>query len=285
MQTNETIRTVVMVLKYLAMTGVAVFAAILVVILLTKVFSEKNQKAAMQGIDRTLKKVLKDDRTRRFKRYLVQTGIADRLSPMPVTPASYLLVMLCSGSVIGIGTYLLLDKYFWVGFLAGFFGFDLLMRGMNSSDNREIQQDVFLILMNLRVQLDAGIFISDALMACEPLLKNKRFRRAIDHLINDFGNQNISNLDAIEFFDNKFNSINVTNLKIFFRNYQLYGVSDKYLEDMMTQVNSMSEAEGLAQENDLDQKMGLCSLLFFGLLFFLMIFGMSQVISTQGIFG
>ena len=75
------------------------------------------------------------------------------------------------------------------------------------------------------------------------------------------------------------------NLKIFLQNYQLYGISDKYLEDMMSQVNSMSEAEGMAEENDLDQKMGLASLVFFALMFFLMMFGMMQVMTMQGIFG
>lgn len=266
------------------MCGISGFASILVVVLLMKAFTEDNQKAAMEGFDHALTKVLSSDKTRRFKRYLIQTGIQDRFN-FPVTPATYILLMLVSGAVIAVGVQLLFDKFAVFGFLAGFFGFDLLMRAMNSSDNREIQKDVFMILMNLRVQLGANLFITDALMACEPLVKNKRFKKALDALINDFGNQNVSNLDAIEAFDSKFKNLNVMNLKIFLRNYMLYGVNDKYLDDMMTQVNSMSEAEGMAEENDLDQKMGLFSLGFFALIFFLMIFGMAQVIKVQGIFG
>lgn len=275
---------VVHILKIIAMCGISGFASILVVVVLMKAFTEDNQKAAMEGFDHALARVLSSDKTRKFKRYLIQTGIQDRFN-FPVTPATYILLMLLSGAVIAVGVQLLFDKFAVFGFLAGFFGFDLLMRAMNSSDNREIQKDVFMILMNLRVQLGANLFITDALMACEPLVKNKRFKKALDALINDFGNQNVSNLDAIEAFDNKFKNLNVMNLKIFLRNYMLYGVNDKYLDDMMTQVNSMSEAEGMAEENDLDQKMGLFSLGFFALIFFLMIFGMAQVIKVQGIFG
>ena len=285
LEATPEVRMVLQVLKIISMVGVAVFGAIIVVSVCIRAFTEERQKSTITGLDRALKKVIKTDGVRGFKRYIIQTGIQDRFHDLPITPATYILLMLLFGAIIGAGTEVLFGKYFIFGFIAGFIGLDALMRVMNSQDNREIQKDVFMLLMNLRVQLEANVFIVDALMSCEPLIKNKRFKKAIDELINDFGNQNVSNLDAIEAFGNKFKNINVMNLKIFLQNYQLYGISDKYLEDMMSQVNSMSEAEGMAEENDLDQKMGLASLVFFALMFFLMMFGMMQVMTMQGIFG
>lgn len=277
---------IVTVAKFLAMGGVAAFGAAFLVYVLKQAFTDENKDAALDTMNRGITKVLNSDQKRKFDRYLVQTGITYRLNFMTVTPASYILCMLVSGLVFLVAFYLLgLEKYIFIGFLVGFFGWDVVMRVMGQTDNKEIQDDVSTILSNLRVELDAGIYLLDGLVMCEPLLKNKRFRSAIEELTTALSSPHVSNMDAIDAFNAKFKNVQVANLSIFFRNYILYGVSDKYLDDMMQQVNSMSEAQALREENDLDQKMNLFSIAFFGLIFFFLFYGMTLVMNTQGVFG
>lgn len=257
-------------------------AFVLIYQILSSVTNDDNHQKFIMGIEKQMSR--RHDLSKAMQR-LVRIGVTYRFKT-EITPATYLLTRIVVGAIFFALAFLLsLPWIFYpIAFLLGFFGLDMYMIHKNNNDNKEMANDIYVIFTNLRVQLDANIYLLDALITCNYLVKNKRLHQALDELIVNMSSVNLTAVEAIDIFEHRFSNHDITNMAIFFKNYIIYGVTDKYINDLMGEINDMSAATALKAEADLEQKSGLLNLLFFASLLSLIMFGMMQTIDINGIF-
>ena len=275
----------VKIIETIILLTVCIFGYILAYQGIAKVSSDEVTDKVYKKMETTISK-RKD--IGKLQKKINAKGIPYYLGKKDISPTEYLCIRLV-GALIIIGISILLNFDGLVSILMGvlgYIGIDFLMEQLNKRDNENMTNDIYQLFSNLRIQLDAGVYLINALMNCHYGIKNKRLRKAIDELITEMSSSNITSIEAIEHFENKFsNNGNIRNLAVLFKNYINYGVSESYLKDIMNEINDISASEALKAEHDLDNKTGILNVCFCCVLMAIVVFGMIQTVDVQTIFG
>lgn len=235
-----------------------------------------------------------DDSMKKRKTYkgaqkkLSRQGIMFRFDNYDMTPSQYLIFRLFIGLIGGVFSVLITGDFsvffFAIFFVAGFFVLDFYFQSKNKSDNKEMLHDLFNIYVTLKIQLSSNIYINNSLQSCREVITNKRLMKALDELIANLSDRTKTYLESVEFFRNRFNSEEINNFCMFLRSYGKYGISEKYLADIMAEISEISMAATLQDEHAVETKSSLINFLFFSCVIAVVVFGAFAMIKDINIF-
>lgn len=200
------------------------------------------------------------------KRYLSKLGIMYRLKDYNLSPSKYIILRVFCAVFFGFAAYLLIGKHFGVigaSSIAGYFLCDLYFRHKNKEDNKALLNDIFNIYLTLKIQLSSNIYIINSLLSAKDIIASKRLKEALDELITNLSDKTISYSDSVKQFKDRFDSEEINNLCAFLLSYISYGVSEKYLKDVMSEVNEIATEAAMQQEHKIETKVGMVAFLYF----------------------
>lgn len=123
----------------------------------------------------------------------------------------------------------------------------------NKVSNDEMLEDISHIYRELFLQLDAGVFITEAFSECKQVVKIPRLKIAIS----DFGRKirMTGDIDiAIDEFESKFDNFYISILCMAIRQLQKNGRNLKLLSDMEVQMKNVQQQRRLKQSEEMEMK-------------------------------
>lgn len=263
-------KTIIQIMIYLVIAGISFF----VFRIITNVFS--GFSSIGDKLESSVDQRLKDKKSFKAKKlYLSKQGIMYRLNDYDLAPSKYLVLRLVVGAGVALAGYLTVNGSViisLIGGVAGFFACDLIFRRLNKKDNNNMINDLFNVYLTLKIQLSSGIYIINSLVSACELISSKRLRYAIEELIINLSDKTITYIDAIEWFQNRFSCEEINDFCTFLHSYAKYGVSEKYLEDVMFEINEIATQSAMRQEHAMQTKVTLLSFLYFACILAIVIF-------------
>ena len=221
------------------------------------------------------------------RRYLSQQGIMYRLKDYNLSPSKYIILRLFVSVVCAFVMYALLgDKIMFIlgAGVAGYFLCDIFFRRQNKKDNKEILDDIFNVYLTLKIQLSSSIYIINSLISARDIVKSKRLREALDELIANLSDKTILYSDAVKQFKYRFCSEEINNLCAFLLSYMSYGVSEKYLRDVMSEINEIATESSMQQESAINTKVSFITFAYFASILAIVIYCAVSSFGSIGIF-
>lgn len=242
-------------------------------------FEEKLESA----VDRYLKN--KKEFTAK-KRQLSKGGIMYRMKDYNLAPSKYVILRIFVGFVFALIGYSVSGKLTLLAVLGGFgyFVCGWFFRHQNKRDNTDILSDLFNIYLTLKIQLASGIYIINALLSARMLITSARLKEALDELIANLSNKAIPYTESVQLFKDRFNSEEINNFCSFLLSYFYYGVSEKYLNDIMSEVNEIATESMIREEHAIESKIGTTTFLYFISILSIVIFCAVNSFGSMNIF-
>lgn len=243
-----------------------VLPILLVIIVMSIDWKENLSKAGESGAD-FVGRILKKSKLNYFNFHSIQKFLQTRgavyMFGKMATPVTFLLIKLLAFLLLFMVG--LSFKSVPAGLLLGVIGFfmpDILLNVSNSMDNDTMLSDIKCIYDTLRIQTKAGVFLSASLCECYLAVKNRRLKSALLELTNDISTRRDID-DALERFNEKFDSGQIDIFCIVIRQSMESGRSVKVLEDLSLQMNDLQHAINLKEKEALDRKVQVIELLLF----------------------
>jgi len=223
----------------------------------------------------------------RAKLKLSKMGIMYRMHDYNMTPAMYLMMRLAVGAILTIIIYMLLSQFVisLLGFPIGYYLVEIYFKKKNESDNKDIITDLYKTYVNLKMQLESGLYIADALEYTHKTVRNERYKQALGELVINISDKTISMTEAVERFKNRFSSREIDKLCSLIESFVLYGNQASYTKDIMAEIKSIVLAQTIETEKYIEDKTGLVNFGFFGILVCLVMYAlMTNLTGIQSIF-
>lgn len=237
-----------------------------------------------KAIDRRLKN--KQNFTPR-RMYLSQQGIMYRLKDYNLSPAKYIILRVFVGVMLAFFVFVFLGDNITFIVLAGVAGYyicDVFFRKQNQKDNKEILDDIFNIYLTLKIQLSSNIYIINSLLSAREIIKSQRLKEAVDELIANLSDKTMQYTTSVQQFKYRFNSEEINNLCAFLLSYMSYGVSEKYLRDVMSEINEIATESSMQQESAINTKVSLITFAYFASILAIVIYCAISSFGSIGIF-
>ena len=168
-----------------------------------------------------------------------------------ITPSEYLMIQLASAAFfLFIGTL----SFGVLGIVVGIFGYflpQLLFQYLNEKDNEKMLPDIKSIFDTMLVNLEAGVFLTEAVADSYRHVENKRLKKALLELnseliaTNDFE-------ESINKFELKFSNKYINNLCVILKQSRDSGMSVEMLSDMSSYMTDVSRALNIKKQKKLD---------------------------------
>lgn len=268
---------------YLLAAGVAFFCFRMFINMFSK--AEGASEKAQQAIDDRLKETNKYNYQRLR---LSRLGIMYRLHNYEMMPSNYMVLRLTIGGIFAAAVFIIAGMRIpalALAFLVGYFGCDFYFKHKNKTDNDEMLNDIFNIYLTLKIQLTSKIPIFDALQSCLTMVKNKRMKEALTELVVNLSDKRVSYLDSVEHFSNRFESDSIANLCAFLKSYMQYGVSEKYIEDIMSEINEIATASAMKEEHSIESKANAIAFVYFVAILAVVLYCIAVTLSGTNVFG
>ena len=249
------------ILIILSAIGIAISTFFLLKQIFARIFARAPNIQAQ--INRNLKKNLKYAPK---QRYLAKLGIMYRLKDYELTPGRYtILKLIASFITIGIGVLLFGNSLIVIIISAifGYFVLDWYFKLKNRSDNKDIQKDINRIYIILNISLNSNIYIVDALLKCAEACRCKRLKQELIILSQNLSQKSIISDDAIQTFQNHFSSNVIRSFCNLLNSYYTYGNTDKYSKDLVNSIANSAKAQGLKDQQDMENKGQALTMAFF----------------------
>lgn len=134
-----------------------------------------------------------------------------------------------------------------------------LLLWMNRRDNERLLPELKLVYHALEIQIQAGVYVTDALAECYGNVQEKRLRQALLELAGDIVMKaDVS--DSLEKFQGKFNNSYVDSLCITVLQALESGQAVELLRDIGEQVKDMEAAVLERKKASLDRRLTFCQL-------------------------
>lgn len=165
--------------------------------------------------------------------YLSQVGV-NYLLKRVVDPVEYEFVNVLLAFAFGTLGYCFFGLIgLLLGCILGFFMLRILLEINNSRDNDKIVEDLQSIYENIKINIESGVFLTEALNSCYKVASCDRLKKALYEMITDIMvKQNV--MDAIEDFKLKFKSVHIDTFCTVLRQGYETG-------DTMTALSSISQ--------------------------------------------
>lgn len=174
----------------------------------------------------------------RMAMYIKSNGVDYMLSES-INPVSFIILK----SVVGVllGVFVLSETSnivaCVVAFVVGFWGVDYCVKKNNENDNKNMLMDIASIYDILKIQMGAGVFVTDSIYFCYKNCRNKRLKDGLLQLYIDIlSTSNI--VESLRKFDAKFQNKNISTLCAVLEQYTITGQAIKTL-DNISKKNTM----------------------------------------------
>lgn len=151
-------------------------------------------------------------------------------------------------------------------FTGVFMGVDFLVKLSNENDNDSMLADIKTVFDCLRIQVKAGVYISDAISEIVPVIASKRLRQGLIYLGESIVLTN--NLEeSLIAFNEMFHNRHIDTLVIILRQALVSGQSAQSLDNAFAQMTDIEQALNIKTENSLERKvMVIQVMVLFGIL-------------------
>ena len=146
----------------------------------------------------------------------------------------------------------------------------------NNQDNKDIIMDLYNTYANLKIQMDAGVYIVDSIEYSYKNATHPRYKEALGELILNFSDKTIPMTDAIEIFKHRFNSKEINKLSALLHSCLIYNASKAYTKDIMNEIQSIILASTLSSEHDIETKADMIKFALFAILILIVVFSVAS---------
>lgn len=274
-------KTVVHILIYLSMLAFAVLFFMIVWKTGLKLFNKKDEL-----FSRINKRDYETGNMAGRKRELSKRGIMFRTKNYDLNPSSYFSLRVLIGIGFGILFSLLGSKiwFFPIGLLLGFLGTDIYFKYENKKDNEEMTMDIYNTYANLKTQMSAGIYIREVLEYTYRSVNNPRYKEALGELILNFSDKTVPSTEAIRIFKDRFDSPAINKLASLISSFFQYGLNANHVDSIMTEIQSLLQADTLKTEHNIEMKTGATTFAFFSVIIAMIVYIVFSSFSVSGIF-
>lgn len=180
---------------------------------------------------------------------------------------------------IALGIFLVSNEILniWFSIALGIIGLyvpDVIVKELNKSDNEKMFQDLKAVYDTLRIQTSAGIYVTNALMDCYLVVKNKRLKKALKQLsIDIIGDRDIDR--AVNSLSVKFHNDYIDEFVTIITQFIQTGQLVKVLEELNKQMINIEDLMNQKRESKVERKMLTIVLLFFVGILAIAIYGLA----------
>lgn len=247
-------------------------------------YKTKNVGAvARAGIDNVLKK---HGKMTKYKQKMSKLGVMYRAGDYNLNPSWFVMTKLAVGTLVSLLIGLLFGKtpFLFLGIPLGYFATDFYFSYKNTEDNKAIMMDLYNTYSNLKIQMEAGLYIVDSLEYSHKIAQNKRYKEALGELIINFSDKTIPMVDAVEIYKNRFDSREIDKLCSLLNNCILYGMQAAYTKDIMNEIQGIILANAMASEHDIESKAGIVNFTFFAIIIFATVYAVFTNFNNMNLF-
>ena len=216
-----------------------------------------------------------------IKTRLLKNGITFKFPN--ITPLRYILINL--GISIFLGWFLSMISL-WLaipGVVIGYKLFDWYITYSNSSDNSEMMGDIKSVFTTLKMQTQAGLYITSALTEAFTIVKNPRLKAAILELSGDIiNNKSIS--VALDTFNNKFNNTYIDSLAVIIKQSSESGKASSSFKDIEVQLDEIQSAMVLEEKKRIQSQSLMVQFMIYGAIVGSILYSLLLSIASSGIF-
>lgn len=164
--------------------------------------------------------------------------------------------------------------------ILGFFAPNMLVQKMNDMDNDEMFGDLKAIYDTLRIQQSAGVYITNALMDCYLMVRNKRLKTAMKELSrNIVSEKDISK--ALNILSEKFRNDYIDELVVSVNQSVQTGQITKILEEINKQMLHIEENINIKKEKSVERTMTMIEILLYVGILGIALYGLAVSASTS----
>ncbi len=216
-----------------------------------KILQKREQEAKEERYKKLFFKIFKKESSYEYKALaLSRMGVNYHMGRI-ITPSEYLLIQLAGAAFflfIGIFSFGVL------GIVAGILGYflpQLLFQYLNEKDNEKMLPDIKSIFDTMLVNLEAGVFLTEAVADSYRHVENRRLKKALLELnseliaTNDFE-------ESVSKFELKFSNKYINNLCVILKQSRDSGMSVEMLSDMSSYMTDVSRALNIKKQKKLD---------------------------------
>lgn len=161
-----------------------------------------------------------------------------------------------------IRTVVLLSCVFFIGFSIPI----PIVKMSNKMDNDAMLYDIKNVYDTLKIQMKAGVYVSDVLAECYLIVKNRRFKNALRELANEIYTKH-DLTEALEKFNGKFKNVYIDMLAMTLEQSLQSGQSVQMLGDISQQIQEVEHALFMkAKQKAGNQMLAFQLAVYFGIL-------------------
>lgn len=161
------------------------------------------------------------------------------------------------------------------GGLAATFIPDVILSLSDDDDNKQMLSDIRSMYDTLRIEMHAGVFMTDAIGECYFVVKNKRLKAALVDLTNEIVARN--NIDAaLSMFQRRFDNRFIDMFAVTLRQALESGRGVEALSDVSNEIDSLQKAINANIQEALDRKIQILQLLLFVAMMAVMLYAMGS---------
>lgn len=276
--TNETISILIKIATLITM----LVSCIIFYSILQRIFKSSKDVGtiAKKGIDESFKRrgILSES-----KKKMSKLGIMYRAGDYNLNPSWYILARIAIGAIMGLILWGVSENIllFVVGLPVGFILTELYYKKKNADDNKAMMMDLYNTYANLKIQMEAGVYVIESLEYAHEVVQNERYKEALGELLINFSDKTLAMSDAVDIFKDRFDSKEIDKLCALLHNCVTYGSQASYTKDIMGEIQSIILASTMESEHDIENKAGFINLAFFAII--ILITAYSVVTSFQGV--
>lgn len=276
--TNETISILIKIAILITM----LVSCIIFYSILQRIFKSSKDVGtiAKKGIDESFKRrgILSES-----KKKMSKLGIMYRAGDYNLNPSWYILARIAIGAIMGLILWGVSENIllFVVGLPVGFILTELYYKKKNADDNKAMMMDLYNTYANLKIQMEAGVYVIESLEYAHEVVQNERYKEALGELLINFSDKTLAMSDAVDIFKDRFDSKEIDKLCALLHNCVTYGSQASYTKDIMGEIQSIILASTMESEHDIENKAGFINLAFFAII--ILITAYSVMTSFQGV--
>lgn len=159
----------------------------------------------------------------------------------------------------------------FIGAIVGWMLIDFIVNQSDISDNKHMLEDIKTIYDTIRIQVKAGVYITQVLTDCYLVVENKRLKKALLELTSDLVAKNDVH-ESLEDFKDKFNNEYINTLVTVIEQSMQTGQSVKMFDDIRAQIEDIDMAMMLAEQNKIKSIIIIVQFLIYGAIILLAIY-------------
>lgn len=236
-----------------------------------------------QLLESTESQLKKQGRYEEKKAYLSKMGVNYAMGRI-ISPEEFLLIKVVTGiflaAVMGWGFGILGGG---VGWVLGYFSYDVLIRASNSAANEKMLPDIKSVFDTLKIKTEGGMFLTSAMMECYKNTRHPRLKQALLEMNGQLIAQNDIG-ETIDDFGMKFHNKQVDILCIILKQSMESGKTVEILKDISDQLTDMQQAINLKSKNKMESQTLIIQLLMYALIIVLCVYGIIVSIGSDMLF-